>query len=485
MKYKIAFGGIHIESSTFTDYISKESDFYILRDQNVLDRYEWLEKYSDRLEPIGLVHARALPGGVVDRKFFDKWLEEFLFRLDQAYRDGLDGLLFDIHGAMSVENLDDAEGYIGKKIREKFGQDLYISTSMDLHGNVSDDLFEISDLITCYRTAPHIDVVETRERALRNLLEVLENNKTIYKMKADIPMLLSGEQTSTQVEPGKSIYKMIDEIEKIDCIIEPALWMGFPWADEARCHTVVTMTGYDKDLVESELKKYAEHIFSKIEDFDFVGPTADLDSAIDQALKSDKKPFFISDTGDNPGAGGSGDLIIVLEEFLKRAKEGKIEKTVVIASIFDSQAIHTIYKSNEKIVDIKLGAKIDSNFGKPLDITCKVLRKFTDPMGGKSALVEVDGIHVIITENRIQYATFEKFEIAGLESFDDYEIFVVKIGYLEPDLAKAAKGWVMALTDGPVNQDLSNMNFKKLKRPLYPLDKVALDQVRYKAGQRN
>lgn len=31
---------------------------------------------------------------------------------------------------------------------------------------------------------------------------------------------------------------------------------------------------------------------------------------------------------------------------------------------------------------------------------------------------------------------------------------MVKMGYLEPDLSAAAKGWVMALTPGAVDQDL-------------------------------
>ena len=47
---------------------------------------------------------------------------------------------------------------------------------MDLHGNVSKRLAAESDLITCYRMAPHEDSYESKQRAVENLLYRLENN---------------------------------------------------------------------------------------------------------------------------------------------------------------------------------------------------------------------------------------------------------------------------------------------------------------------
>lgn len=67
----------------------------------------------------------------------------------------LDGLLLDIHGAMSVVGLDDPEGDLIVRIREVIGKDVVISTTMDLHGSVSERLAENTDLITCY-SLPHM-----------------------------------------------------------------------------------------------------------------------------------------------------------------------------------------------------------------------------------------------------------------------------------------------------------------------------------------
>jgi len=86
----------------------------------------------------------------------------------EMLRDNLpyDGLFFDIHGAMSVEGLDDPEGDFIIKVREVVGDETLISTSMDLHGNVSRRLAENTDLITCYRLAPHEDALESKNRGL-------------------------------------------------------------------------------------------------------------------------------------------------------------------------------------------------------------------------------------------------------------------------------------------------------------------------------
>ena len=46
----------------------------------------------------------------------------------------------------------------------------------------------------------------------------------------------------------------------------------------------------------------------------------------------------------------------------------------------------------------------------------------------------------------------------------------MKIGYLQPDLFAAAKGWVMALTPGGVDQDLSRISYSAVGRPIHPLD---------------
>ena len=110
---------------------------------------------------------------------FEELAGEMLSRLESITKSTkLDGLWYDIHGAMYVDGYEDAEFELLQRIRGVIGPDVVVSASMDLHGNVSRELAHQTDLITCYRTAPHVGVLETRERACRNLVELLRRRAT-------------------------------------------------------------------------------------------------------------------------------------------------------------------------------------------------------------------------------------------------------------------------------------------------------------------
>ena len=120
------------------------------------------------------------------------------------------------------------------------------------------------------------------------------------------------------MEPGKSLYAAIEPIEAQDGVIDAAIWMSYPWADEPRNHGVVMVTGDDSAQVAAGAKSLAEHFWSVHDDFEFVAPTASLEEVLAKAIKSDKKPYFISDMGDNPTAGGAGDVTWTLQKLLAR-----------------------------------------------------------------------------------------------------------------------------------------------------------------------
>ncbi len=52
---------------------------------------------------------------------------------------------------------------------------------------------------------------------------------------------------------------------------------------------------------------------------------------------------------------------------------------------------------------------------------------------------------------------------------------VVKIGYLVPELYDMRADWIMALTPGGVDQDLERLDYKRIKRPMFPFDKNMKD----------
>ena len=90
---------------------------------------------------VPLVHARSLPGGTVSRRCVRRRCRPRLIECRAA--GPLDGLFFDIHGAMTVVGLTTPRRtWPARCIALRVGRHRtsLISTSMDLHGNVSREL---------------------------------------------------------------------------------------------------------------------------------------------------------------------------------------------------------------------------------------------------------------------------------------------------------------------------------------------------------
>jgi microcystin degradation protein MlrC len=418
--------------------------------------------------------GKSLPGGAVTREAYESLVNK---ALDSLKKYGpYDGLYFDIHGAMSVVGLDDPEGDFLTRIRKVIGFKTLVSTSMDLHGNVSWRLAQNSDLITCYRMAPHEDAMQTKERAVANLLERLKTGKgkPAYKVWIPIPILLPGEKTSTRIEPGKSLYHEVEPIaDHKDGIVDAAIWIGYAWADEPRNHAVVMVTGDNKEKVAQAAEKLALDFWNVRNQFDFVAPTGTLEKCLTNAFASTKHPFFISDTGDNPTAGGAGDVTWTLTQLLARPELQRADgPSLIYASIPDPELVKkAIAVGVGGIVEGKAGAIVDHRFSPPVPLkgTVESIVK-GDKDAEVEVVVKVGSVHVIVTQKRKPYHKEKDFTNLGLSPRKS-DIVVVKIGYLEPELYAMQADWIMALTPGGVDQDLFRLPYKRIKRPMFPFDK--------------
>ena len=473
---KIAIAGLAIESSTFSPATTEEKAFHAKTDNDVFSFYPFLSKDSilrQNINWIPTLRGHALPGGIVTKEAYESLVSKTLDKLKKNMP--YDGLFFDIHGAMSVQGLDDPEGDFITRIRKVIGNKTFISTSMDLHGNVSKILAEETDLITCYRMAPHEDAIESKRRAVKNLIERINNGKGKPKYKAwiPVPILLPGEKTSTRVEPAKSLYSKIKPLTKQEGVIDAAIWVGYPWADEPRNHGVVMATGDNEKQVKNVAETLAENFWSVRNEFKFVAPTATLKESIDMAINSSEKPFIISDMGDNPTAGGAGDVTWTLNEILDRSEfKSDDGPTLIYASIPGPELVEKAIKVGVGgKVKGYVGAAIDDRYAPPIQLSGRIESiEYGDEYAETEVVVKVGSVHVIVTKKRKPYHKEFDFTRLGLNP-REVNILVVKIGYLVPELYDIRKGWIMALTPGGVDQDLERLGHKRIIRPMYPLDK--------------
>jgi microcystin degradation protein MlrC len=471
--YRIGIGGIAIESSTFSPLASRLDDFRILRGEAMLARYPFMPEWNfhgrSDITWLPCLHAGAIPGGPVTAASYGAMKAELLDRIRAVLP--LDGFFFDIHGAMSVQGMDDAEGDLAASIRALVGQQCLISAGMDLHGNVTARLVEAVNLFTAYRLAPHDDATETRERACTNLLRCLDEKIRPLRAWTRIPVILPGERTSTLVEPGRSLYASLAESDAVPGVLDASLWVGYVWADQPRSGATVVVTGTDGEAVRREAAKIARRYWDTRRVFDFVAPAGSADWCISRAVAIDDHSIFISDSGDNPTAGGVGDVPYMTERLLAHPAFAGGERTAIVASIVDPAAAAVCFAAGVgHDVAVSLGGKLDPLHGQPLALRGTVTTLLpTGSNGGDIAVLQVGGVHIIITSRRKPYHYVRDMQALGLDPAE-HHVTAVKIGYLVPDLRRAAKHALLALTPGAVNQDIPSLTYMRVPRPVYPLD---------------
>jgi len=473
---RVAITGLGIESSTFSPAQTHTEAFHPREGESIFADYPFLSVDSAtrrRAVWFPTLRGKALPGGIVTREAYDSLVNRTLDLLKENLP--YDGIFFDIHGAMSVVGLDDPEGDFIEKVREIVGTEALISTSMDLHGNVSTRLAEHTDLITCYRMAPHEDAIESKKRALINLLDRLESGegKPAYKAWIPVPILLPGEKTSTRIEPAKSLYAKVQPLTEQTGVIDAAIWVGYPWADEPRNHAVVMVTGDHEEQVAQSAEELATHFWNVRNEFEFVAPTATLSESLDMALTSSKKPFIISDMGDNPTAGGAGDVTWTLTEILKRPEFQSGEgPSLIYASIPGPELVAKAVEAGVgKQVEGFAGAAIDDRYAPPVKLSGMVEAiKHGDIHAETEMVIKTGSVRVIVTKKRKPYHHESDFTDLGLNPRET-DILVVKIGYLVPELYNMRAGWIMALTPGGVDQNLERLEYKRINRPMFPFDR--------------
>jgi len=230
------------------------------------------------------------------------------------------------------------------------------------------------------------------------------------------------------------------------------------------------VTGTDPVVVEREARALAERYWNARADFTFSVPAGAADWCIATGLAASERPYFISDSGDNPTAGGAGDVAYMLERLLAHPDLAAGRASAIWASVVDPAAVARCVAAGEGAgVTVSVGGAFGSAHGR-VALQGKVGRVLRgDEVGGDIAVVESGGVRAIITARRKPYHYVRDLHALGLDPAR-HDLTVVKIGYLVPDLFAAAKGWILALTPGGVDQDIVRLGQRALERPIYPLD---------------
>jgi microcystin degradation protein MlrC len=472
---RIAMGGIGHETNTFSTLKTGMAEFFVQRGEEMLEEALVEEARSFGMEIAPTLQAGASPHGPVVQETYLALKEDLLARLESQLP--VDGVFLRLHGAMEVDGLGDGESDLARDVRERVGDAVPVVVSLDLHGNIAPELVSAVNLMTALRTAPHRDGRETRQRALGHLARCVQEGLRPRGAMVKLPLVLPGEYAITEVEPARSLYGMLPAIEATRGILDASLMIGCAWTDSPYSTVSALVTAAeDAALAQREAARLAAAVWERRKEFATDVETAGVEECVARALAAPEPTVFISDSGDNVTAGGAGDLPLLLERLLA----AKAERAVV-AGIADPEAVAACAAAGVgNSVSVAVGGKLDRIHGRPLPVT-GVVRHLDRPDAPRLAALQVEGVTVLLTTTRRAFTTFADFEAAGVRPLEQ-KIIVVKLGYLFPDLRDRAPRALMALSPGFTTLRLETLPYRRLPRPIYPLDpEAAWDQSQRKA----
>ena len=468
-KLRILTAGIRHESNSFMPYLTNADDFLVLRGTDISKDQAWAGYLEEEgIELIPTLLATSGPSGIVSKEAYEGFRDEILEALRTA--GPVDGIFLDMHGALHVEDYPDAQLDFIQQIRKIVGEKVLVAASFDLHGNISPAFMDGLNIISAYRTAPHVDGEETRLRTVILLLESLRQNYQPRVAHLNIPILIPGEKGVTSAEPVRTLYNRLPEIAKMEGILDASIFIGMPWTDVHRAGMSVQVVAQAPEY-SSRAREQAEALSRDIWDqrtnLQFDVETASIDEAIQMALKSQDSTVFITDSGDNVTAGAAGDGTLVLERLLAQGVGD-----AVLAGIYDPEAVELCVEAGVGAeVQLEVGGKIDYVYCKPISISGTVLRL---PMGlpdgeKPDAVLQVDGVKLVLLSAHRAFTHPGHFEAVEIDPLA-HKIVIVKEGYLFQGLRDIAPRAIMALTPGFANQILENLEYHHVRRPIFPLD---------------
>lgn len=427
------------------------------------------------------VAAGASPSGPVEDDAYEYMCEQIV-----SVAQDCEVLLLDLHGAMVTKTYDDGEGELLNRIRH-VAPDLPIAVSLDMHANITEAIVSQATVIAGYHTYPHIDMDSTAVRAARVLFSALERGATPTIAWGNAPMLPHVMRQGTDDFPNEALQRRAGEMETAGALAV-SLFTGFPHADihEAGL-SVIVVTDSDQALAESHRDELLDSAWDAREKFVYkLEALADsLDRAKDLANDSSPGPVILLDHYDNTASGGTMDTTEVLAAILEEGLED-----VAVFGFYDPETVAVMEAAgigNE--VTISLGGKQHmpalAEQSHPLELTGRVKllsegrfpatvamsRGLTMSMG-KCGVFTIGSVDIVVVSRHIEPFDPGCFRSLGIEPTARRYLMLKSRIHYRVGFRELAKAVVECAGVGVCTSDYSQIEFNKVRRPIYPLDGV-------------
>jgi microcystin degradation protein MlrC len=488
---RIAVGGIRYESNSFAGTSSPGEQFAELRrgDMVISEAPGNSELAGARTEArrdggvelLGTIDVFGGCGAPLDEPVFEQLASELLARLGELRR--VDAVYLALHGAMTTTVRQDVEADLLGRVRAVIGAVVPLVVSFDLHAAVSAETVDLVDAIVGYKTCPHIDFEATGQRALRLAVAAARGAVRPRVVRVPVPILTAAEAHDTDTGALAVHMDRLQQQVGERALIDGSIFACQPWLDTPRSTWTVTVTADATRWTDSAdlASETRGRILDALDTFTVTKtPVEELWPAIDALTGG---TVIVSDSGDSPSAGATGDSIDCLRILLRAGGPS------VLATVTDAEAVSAAAAVGEgAVITVEVGGRLTPGLDAHLTITGTVLTladgRYTRiyPAAradvGPCAVVRAANVDLVITSRPAFMLDTTLFDHLGIDP-RSYEIVQVKsAGGFRALWASVSTEAVVADSLGASTSRLTSLPFARLPPGLWPFAAVQPAEAR-------
>ncbi len=438
----------------------------------------WVARKRAATEGFTLIEGScyaAQPGGVAVRAAYEKMRDEILDQLAAARP--VDGVILHLHGAMVAQGYEDCEGDLLRRARALVGDSCVIGIELDPHCHLTLERCAYADIIIAFKEYPHTDFVARAEELVTLVTATIRGKikpvKSVYDCRTIATFF-------TSVDPMRSFVDKISGLEGMDGVLSISIAHGYPEADVpemgARVLVITDNRKADGDrLAEAlgrELISFRDRASSE-----YLMP----DEAIERALRNAKGPVVIADTTDNAGSGAPSDNTTFIHKLMARSIPA------AVGPVWDPIAVAQCAAAGPgSRMPLRFGGKAARASGQPVDADVEVLAVAEDgfqtfagarvPLGATAA-VRAGSVDVVLNSTRAQAMGIDLFSNHGIDPRAKKILVAKSNQHFYASFSTIASEVIYADGDGPIPKDIRRLPFKRVARPIWPLDAEAAPRL--------
>ena len=442
----------------------------------------FIEAMSDGGEwtPLPLAGASVGASGPVEHGFFLEVAGEIESRLRAALP--VDGVYLSLHGAAIGTGEVDPDGAILERVRRVVGPSVPVIATLDLHANVSEKMVREASVLVAYRTNPHVDMAERGAECAQLMRECLAGARPTAAL-VRLPLIPPSVTQNTKSGPYADILAYGQS--RIDArVMNVSISSGFSLGDTPKNGMSVVVTTRDDAAL---ARRSAREIAGKAWDdrHRYVPNLTSLEDATAMALAcgrdATRPALLFADVADNPGGGGRGNTVWILQSFVEAGVQGAL-----LGIFFDPPLAAEAHALG---VGSRFHARFNRDEAHPLsgkfehEAVVERLHEGTiigrrgisaghTIVLGKMALLRVGGLRVVVVSVRQQCKDTAMFEEMGVDIGAARSVIVKSRGHFRAafDLHFPDDRIVEVDVPGLTTPVLSRVPYRDVPRPIYPLD---------------